>query len=211
MDIAELDIDDASQVEALFALELAVHAADCPDNPPPLREPFVTLLRQAHPEGRIERLVATVDGELAGAAFIALPDIDNRHLTFTEVHVDPAHRRRGVGRALLDRAARRARQEQRDTLIAQATSAVPGGPPRSDAGGGFLAAMGFSPALVNILRRVDLSAVDDATERRLRDECRPHAVEYECLTWTGLTPDPLASGVAQLVNLINRLLARSCG
>jgi GNAT superfamily N-acetyltransferase len=203
MDITSVDLTDATQMEDLFALLLALHAVDSPDNPPPLRETFLATLRQTDPEVRMERLVATVEGRVVGAAHIGLPDIDNRHLLAFVLQVAPEHRRRGVGRVLFERTLRRAREEPRHTLICQATSAVPDGPPRGDAGCRFLEAMGFTPALAMVLRRVDLSTVDDLAERRLHEGCRPHNAGYECVTWAGLTPDRLAPGVARLLNRMN--------
>lgn len=200
MQIRELDVADATQTEQLFALRQAVHAADCPDRPPPLLQQFLARLRKDPHEMRIERLVGVVDGQVVGNATIALPEVDNRHLLHFSMEVTPAYRRRGVGRALLDRLHQRARHEQRRVLMSGATGPVPGGPPRDGAGARFLAAMGFSSALESRLRRIDLTTVDDTAEQRLLEECRPHAEDYDCLSWTGPTPDELAGDVARLVN-----------
>jgi GNAT superfamily N-acetyltransferase len=203
MKIAEVDVNDATQTMALLSVHQAVHAADQPDNPPPLREQFLATLRQTNPEMRMERLVARVDGEPVGGSVLALPDIDNRHLAQMDLQVHPAHRRRGVGRALFDRVSRRAREEQRQALVSGTRRPVPGGPPRGEAGARFLAAMGFSPAMETFMRRIDLSAIDQPAEQRLLDDCLPHATDYECVGWTGLTPDELAGGVARLANRLN--------
>lgn len=52
-------------------------------------------------------------------------------------------------------------------------------------------------------RRVDLSTVDTAAEQALLDLCRPHATDYDTVTWEGLTPEPLAAGVAYVANRTN--------
>lgn len=176
MEIAELDVHDTRQVEELFAVRRAAHAADCPDNPPPLRDQHVAELRTPHPEGRMERLAARVDGRIIGDGLLGLPDVDHLHLAGVEVQVHPEFRRRGIGRELLDRLRNRARDEQRRTLISeQVIEPIPGGPVRDGAGARFLTATGFSRALTHIARRIDLSAADEAAEQRLLDECRPHA------------------------------------
>jgi GNAT superfamily N-acetyltransferase len=203
MDIAELDVEDATQTEDLFRLQQAVHATDQPDGPPPLREQFLASLREVNREIRMERLIARIDGTLAGTATLALPQIDNRHLAQFELQVHPAYRRRGVGRALLERVIQRARDEGRRALGGWTTRTVPGGPPRNEAGGPFLATRGFTAALGGFMRRIDLTAIDGTAEQRLLDECLPHAADYEWVGWTGLTPDELAGGVARLWNRMN--------
>lgn len=114
--------------------------------------------------------------------------------------MDPRYRRRGAGRVLLERLTRHAREAGRTTLLAQATGPVPGGPPRDDAGVRFLEAMGFTQVLSMLSRRLDLSTVDPDTEQALLDQCLPHAADYRIETWEGTTPQPLAAGVAYLVN-----------
>lgn len=145
MEMARLDPDDTAAVEELFALQQAVHAADTPDSPFPPREEFLASVRQTSPEGRSLWLLARIDGRLVGAGVLRLPDIDNRHMAQIEVQVRPAHRRRGVGRALLERLRQQARAEQRSTLVGWVFRSVPGGPHRGDAGVRFLAAMGSHP------------------------------------------------------------------
>jgi GNAT superfamily N-acetyltransferase len=203
MKIVELDANDATQVEELFTLQQEVHAADCPDNPVPLREDFLGSVRNPPPDGRFERLVAWRDGRLAGALTLVLPEVDNRHLALAEIQVSPSHRRRGIGRTLLERACRLARENGRRDLLAAAIGPVPGGAARNGAAAGFVTAAGFSVALESVRRRIDLTAVDAAAEQRLLDQCLSHAIEYESLGWTGLTPDDLAGGVANLVNRLN--------
>jgi GNAT superfamily N-acetyltransferase len=203
MDVTYLDPDDAMQVDELFAVRQLAHAADHPDHPAPLRDDFLAAVRHPPPSIRVERLVARIDGRVAGGAVLNLTELDNRHLAMAEVQVSPAYRRRGAGRALLDQVRERAHEERRRTLLAAATGPVPGGPPRDEAGNRFLAAMGFTPGLASARRRIDLTTIDPVAEQRLLDECRVHADAYECLSWTGLTPDELADGVTHLVNRLN--------
>jgi GNAT superfamily N-acetyltransferase len=203
MDVTIVDPDDTAVGAELFALHQAVHTTDWPDLPEPLWEPFLAELRQPGPEMRIDRLAARIDGRLVGDALLALPEIDNRHLAICALNVLPTHRRRGIGRALLAEVCQRARAEQRRSLLCGASKAVPGGPPRPDAGPRFLEAMGFAPALAAKQRRIDLTAVDPAAEQDLLAECLPHATGYECVSWTGPTPDRFAGEVARLVNRLN--------
>jgi GNAT superfamily N-acetyltransferase len=203
MEVLPVDKADDDLAEQLFRMYQAVHCADRPDEPPPLRDQFLARLRKSNPELRIEWLAARVGGRVVGGAIIGLPVVDNRHLLQFEAYAHPDHRRRGVGRALLAEIRQLARDEQRRTLVSGANRAVPGGPARSDAGARFLTAMGFAPALESLERRLDLPAVDPAQEQRLLADCLPHAADYEFLSWVGPTPEPLAGGVAYLVSRLN--------
>jgi GNAT superfamily N-acetyltransferase len=202
MQIMPLGVDDDAQIDALFALEQAVHAADAADNAPPLRDPLVTMLRQQHPGVKLALASAGVDGKLAGYALLAMPTLDNRHLAQVIVRVDPRHRRRGVGSALLEDMLDHAGSQQRTTLISRVTGPVPGGPPRGEAGARFAEARGFTAALTNTQRRADLPATDEAAEQQLLDDSLPHAADYEIVSWNGLTPDRQAGGIAYLVNRV---------
>jgi GNAT superfamily N-acetyltransferase len=188
MDNTKVDPDDTTLAKELFALQQAVHAAERPDDPPPLWEPFLARLRQTDPEVRIEWLAARVGDQLVGRATIGLPVVDNRHIA--QVYVSPAHRRRGVGRALLEQVCQLAQDDHRRTLVGGASRPVPGGPPRPDAGARFLAALGFTPALEGLLRRIDMAAVDPASEQRLLAECLPHATDYGVADLARSVPGP---------------------
>lgn len=203
MNIVRVDPADEALLAEVYRLQQEAHAADRPDEPRPLWEPFLARLRHPDPEHRIEALAAHLDGTVAGRVLIGWPEVDNTHLVNFDLEVSPSHRRRGVGRALVDRVSERGREEQRRTVLTGARRAVPGGPPRSDAGGKFLTALGFVPAIDAMQRRVDLAAVDRTGEQRLLAECLPHATGYEIVSWTGHTPEPLAGGVAQLVNRLH--------
>jgi GNAT superfamily N-acetyltransferase len=202
MEIAPLDPADETTMAELFALHQEVHAADSPDHPAPQWESFRAQLGQQDAEVRVEAMVARRADRVVGGALIGLPTIDNAHLALFELSVHPAHRRKGVGRALLDRVERRAREEGRRTLIGSAIRPVPGGPPRPDAGTPFLSAMGFVPALESRRRRIDLAAIESTAEAELLAGCLARAEAYECLAWTGQTPAELADGVARLSNRV---------
>lgn len=197
--IETLDLHDEVRATEVFDLYRAVHLAEKPDEPEPLPEPFLAEFRQDHPAIRVELTGVRHRGRLVGAGALVLHTRDNHHLAQGNLWVHPAHRRRRVGRSLLGHLTARARAEGRTTMVMGAFGPVPGGPARSDAGARFLTAMGFSPALTMTSRRVDLTAVDEASETELLATCRPHAAGYERLSWTGPTPDRMVVGVAHLI------------
>jgi len=94
-----------SQVSAILALIAACRAAD---GVAPLSEHVLLHLRYGTDEARGRDLVLTVDGEIAGYAYLDSPAADP-HSGASEVSgellIGPEHRRRGLGRALADEAA----------------------------------------------------------------------------------------------------------
>ncbi|WP_127479749.1 GNAT family N-acetyltransferase [Nocardioides pantholopis] len=69
-------------------------------------------------------LVARRDGVVVGSGFLVLFLLDNTHLAEPDVHVLPAHRRHGVGRAVLAQLERLAVAEGRTALIGTACAPV---------------------------------------------------------------------------------------
>jgi GNAT superfamily N-acetyltransferase len=70
---------------------------------------FATQWRYTYPGERECSVLATVEGAVVGYAVLTLPERDNRDLCFVDVRVEPAHRGRGIGSALLTWAEGRAR------------------------------------------------------------------------------------------------------
>lgn len=200
MKILALDAQDQRHLAELFQLRRAVHEADSPDDPAPQWEAFRLKAQQSHPELVVERLAAWRQGALVGAAVLKLPQVDNPELAECEICVAPQWRRQGVGRALLAELLGRVDAAGRRTVIAGSAGPIPGGPFRDDAGGKFLAAMGFYAGLALVRRRLDVPSIDREAEQRIWQDCQPQASAYECRSWVGVTPDELAGGVAQLVN-----------
>ncbi|QSB16180.1 GNAT family N-acetyltransferase [Natronosporangium hydrolyticum] len=200
MEIDLIDRPDSAETEELLALRHAAHAADTPDEPPPLRSQLLAEI--AHPSREYQRqwLAARVDGGLVAVARLKLPQIDNRQLAEVFVEVAPGHRRRGIGRALMERAFRRSDEAERSTVVSGAIRPHPDGPARPDAGARFLERLEFSPGLTLVQRRLDLAAVDEAAEQQLAEQCQPHASEYQLHSWTGETPESFLDGVAYLGN-----------
>ena len=97
-------------------------------------------------------------GAIAGTSgvFWQTNDPGNRHLRWCEIAVAPAHRRRGLGRALLRRAVQ-AVADQGDDLIfmSQVTDRIP-------ASEGFARAIGATPGLEMKTNQLDLVTVDRA-------------------------------------------------
>jgi GNAT superfamily N-acetyltransferase len=133
-----------------------------------------------------------------GYARIDLPLLDNLENAEVEIDVDPAHRRRGAGRALFAAVVDRARELGRKHLAGMAVEQMPGGPPRHNAGGAFAEAMGCTMALAEVRRRLDVTAVDRAVLDDLLKQAWSRADGYSLLRWSGAAPEDVVADVAYL-------------
>jgi GNAT superfamily N-acetyltransferase len=204
MRIQRADPADADVVRACHAVNVAAHAVDDPTGDPP----FSLALFGAHlahgwscdpTEAWFvpgDSLGASGPGEpVAAYCRILLPDLENRGRAFVTVTVHPALRRRGLGRALLRHAARRAEAEGRSAL----DSAVVQG----SAGEAFARWLGADPGLVDARRFLDLRKVDASRFAELRAEAAEHTAGYSLISWTGATPAQERGRVAGVFNAMN--------
>lgn len=198
MEISLVDVDDDKTVDQLLELERAVHAADCPDRPPPCSVAFREDVRHPRPGAEIRRRVVRRDGRVVGHLNVWTPTRDNLHLAGVYVLVHPDHRRRGIGRALLAAGIDIAREAGRRTVTAGTLGSWGDGPRRPEAGARFLESRGFTLALTEVLRRADVTAMDEQTERRRHAEALARADGYETISWTGAVPEEFLPGLARL-------------
>lgn len=196
--ISPLDPTDTETVDAVHALQVAVDAADVPDFPEPCRLGFQAELTHPVSSRRVERYVAVRGGAVAGYLSLNLPQRENLENAEVTLCVHPEHRRHGVGRALHAYLLGRLRELGRKRFYTDAVAALPGGPTRHGAGGAFAAAVGAEPALEEVRRRLDLTALDEPALDELLASARAKATGYQLVTWEGPAPDEFAAGVAYL-------------
>jgi len=199
-------LDPADDLGLQQALDIAteVTAADIPDFPPPSARAFAGMLRHPWPGGHKHFALAHLGDTPVGFLELSLPYLDNRELAEMRLEVRPGYRRRGAGRALLAYAERLARADGRKHLVGTAVAALPGGPPRDDAGNAFAAARGATVGLVDVRRRLDVDAVDRAALDKLLDAAWPRAAGYSLVAWQDHAPEEY---VADAAYLDGRLLA----
>ncbi|MEU5152766.1 GNAT family N-acetyltransferase [Glycomyces sp. NPDC021274] len=176
----------------------AVRAAETPELAPVPAERYAGALEHPPPNAEFRCHAATEDGAVRGQTWVYLPHDENAHYTEVELAVHPAHRRRGIGSALLDHLLQLARDERRSEIVVTVRNAVDGGPDRPDTGARFLEKRGFTAALTEVHRSLDLTEADRDAETRLWDESITAAADYEIVSWTGRTPERYLEGLGRI-------------
>jgi GNAT superfamily N-acetyltransferase len=131
-------------------------------------------------------------GSVAGWYRLCLPDLENLDHANLTIVVHPEHRRRGLGRALLGHAAKRAAAAGRSVL---------GGEVRDgSAGDAFAVAIGAKAGIAATMRRLDVRAAPAGRLARLRAEAAEAAAGYSLARWLGPTPPEYRAGFARALN-----------
>ncbi|WP_134738884.1 GNAT family N-acetyltransferase [Nocardioides sp. 503] len=196
MDLRPIDLhDDAVMREVHRVYDLARHV-DRPDAPRFTYEEYAAALR-APDSGERSEHVAAHDGEtLVGFGIVYLFLLDNTDKAWVEVFVDPDHRGRGVGSALLEHLTGIAVAAGRTEVMADA--AIPFDRLEDHPYRSFAEHRGFTQSNIEVVRHLDLP-VDGA---RL-DEWAALAAErsdgYRIETFVGHFPDEYAESLCVLL------------
>jgi GNAT superfamily N-acetyltransferase len=195
MQIEEYTVDDTAVVAEVVALARAVQETDSPWVHPTTTTTLTGMLRYGW-DGESPRVfVARDQGRVVGAANYWTSEWDNKHLAWLGVEVHPAHRRTGVGTALLDTLTELARAEGRSMV------GIDGWDNPTTLG--FAAAHGFEKGSQAIQRRQVLADIDRDVLQKLYDEAAHAAVDYELVRLVGPTPDDLIDQVVVMTASIN--------
>ncbi|MBT2249667.1 GNAT family N-acetyltransferase [Arthrobacter sp. BHU FT2] len=156
--------------------------------------------------------LAGAAGEPAGLCSVTLPLRENTATAGIDILVDPAHRRRGLGRALLDYAEAVARGRGRTSLdgyhevpldrVGPGTDMLParsgaGALPLSDPGTAFAAAAGYGLEQVERSSRLDVPVARELLDR-LGGEAATSAGDYAVILWHDGCPEEYVAGYAAL-------------
>jgi GNAT superfamily N-acetyltransferase len=200
MDIAvtALDVTDDAAVERAYKIMSAAVAADLPDFPPVCRQRFLGGLRHPMPGNQPRQALAHLDGLPVGYLHVDLPQLDNTDNASADLVVHPDHRQRGVGRALHEHAVRLIREQGRKRLFGMSVKELAGGPTRSGAGAAFATTMGATSALVDVRRRLDVTALDETALDRMLADAWSRAGGYSLAQWQGPAPEEYVNDVAYL-------------
>ena len=173
----------------------ATQRADRPGEAPRPASDHVALGRRlTTPGGALQgtHRAAVHDGAVVGALRVLLPVRDNPAVAHLDVAVHPAHRRRGVGSALLADGARLAAAAGRSSLIAEVDEPGPAAPGRA-----FALRHGWACDLRET-RRDLLLPVEEERLSALETEARAASTGYEVVTWRDRTPEDLLEDRALL-------------
>lgn len=190
------DVSDRELASAV-RLRQVLDAEARPDDPPTSAEAIATRmrLRQAS-QWRRFFVARDSTGAVVGYGVVGrdLRDSENEHMRWSEIAVHPAHRRRGLGRALLAELVD-AVADQGDGLffIGQATDAVP-------AGEAFARAVGGAPGLGMKLNQLDLRAVDRA---KVAEWARIDPPGYRLERADGTVPEDMVRPYIEAANGMN--------
>jgi GNAT superfamily N-acetyltransferase len=205
MKIELIDPADVDVVRACHAVQLAEVAADDPCGEPPgsMRTLRARLAPGWQGEPSEAWYVAAASapgpadrcGPVAGWYRIQFPDLENRDRAFMTLMVHPGFRRRGLGRALVTHAQRRAAAQGRTVIDAQAL--------QGSAGDGFARRLGAEPGILDARRILDLRTVPAALFTELKATAAGHAAGYSLTSWTGVTPEDKLGQVAHVQNAMN--------
>ena len=134
-------------------------------------------------------------GSVLGWYRLELPDLENTDRAFLILVVHPAHRRRGIGRALLRHAAGQAAAAGRSVLWGETRD--------GSAGEAFAVAAGAKQGIAAGIRRLDLRALPAGKIAWLRAGAEAAAAGYTLVRWAGPTPPEYLASFARVLNAIN--------
>jgi GNAT superfamily N-acetyltransferase len=192
MHIDVVPFGDTDEAAALRAYEIrgAGWRVVTPDMPYESAAHFLSGIRIPVPGEATERALAYLGGTPVGYLYLELPLLDNLENAGAEVWVDPAYRRRGVGRALWTHAATRLRELGRKRFAAESLE--------SAETTGFAAAVGAAAALRETRSRLDVAAIDQRRLDAMLAEAWTHADGYRLIHWQGVPPEQYIDDVAYL-------------
>lgn len=148
-------------------------------------------------KGERHEMYAAVDGDrMLGTAVAWYPLEDNVEKVYLNVDVDVPHRRRGIGRALLQRTEDAARADGRTTLML--STQVPFDQRRVHPHERFAEACGFAWSMDEILRHLALPVPDERIQEWV-DDAAPRHEGYAIETYVGGVPEDLVDGLCDLL------------
>jgi len=197
MDIRQVNVFDDAELERFHEVTERAEAFERPHHSGwSLDEAKIELRRQV-PTERSEVWAAYDEGTLAGGVSLWFPLLDNLTKCWGAVGVDPDHRCRGVGAALVAHIVTRLAQEGRTTMVTE--SAYPFDRREDHPYRRFAEANGFTVAIDEIRRILPLP-VNPVLLQTLASEAAPHHMAYRIASFANRLPDELIPSYCALSN-----------
>lgn len=147
-------------------------------------------------------LCGRVGGRIVATGYVEGSLLDNLELAELQVHTRPDHRRLGYGSTMLERCEAVARERGRTTLLAMVDWPYDGHPDGDgDPDVEFARKNGYTMALVEIQRRLDLPVEDETLDRLAADAAAYHE-GYTLRSWSGPVPEDLLQGWAEVTSAL---------
>ena len=206
MEIRELDeaaLADDGVMRAFYDLMQRAQLHERPDAPTWTFTEFLGAFRSPDSSQR-QQLFTAYDGDrMVGNAVLWSFLQDNLEKAALEVCVDVPERRRGVGRALVQRVEQAAKDDDRSLMMV--ASILPFEGREDHAHRRFAEACGYELSDFEVVRHLALPVPDDQIQEWI-DEAAQHHEGYRIETFTGGVPDDL---VASLCVLLGQLAVDS--
>jgi GNAT superfamily N-acetyltransferase len=197
MDIRQIDVFDDTLIERFHEVTERADAFERPHHSGQSLDEAKLELRRQDPTERAEAWAAYDGGLMVGGASVWFPLLDNLTKCWGSLGVDPDHRRRGIGSALIARVVTRMRQEGRTVLVTE--SAYPFERRQDHPYRRFAEANGFTVAIDEVLRVLPLP-VDPALLRTLAAEAAPYHAAYRIESFVNHLPGELLESYCALSN-----------
>jgi GNAT superfamily N-acetyltransferase len=198
MDIIPLDRDDDVMLKGLFGVATRSEAVSRVQPIQRSEDEFLKMVRFSFPGEREEGAVAVVDGSPVGWTRVFFPERDNLDKCWNDLAVDPEHRGRGIGSALLEWTEERARAAGRDMLLTEVY--VPVGDRESHADREFALRRGYAVSSDAIVRSLPLPVPADVLAEHRRRSAEAMGDEFELSVHVDGVPEHLRQGVCDASN-----------
>lgn len=185
----------ADTMRGYHALSNRVRAEWWPEYPPRTLPVLRTMLTTVPAVWGVRWWVAWRRGRVVGIAELELSQMkENRHLAWFDLSVDPAHRRKGIGAALVRVIAQEAREDGRRLLGTATASTAP-------AGEAFMRRVGAQPGLTNETNQLRMDDVDRELLRAWQEGAPDDA--FHLGFWEGPYPEQDLPDAVALFEVMN--------
>jgi GNAT superfamily N-acetyltransferase len=197
MDIRQVDVFDDADFERFYEVTERAEAFERPHHSSWSLDEAKLELRRQDPTERGEAWAAYEQGTMVAGASVWFPLLDNLTKCWGALGVDPGHRRRGIGSALVAQIVTRMEQEGRTIMVTEA--AYPFDRREDHPYRRFAEANGFTVAIDEIRRILPLP-VDPALLRTLATQTAPRHTAYRIESFVDDLPDGLLASYCALQN-----------
>jgi GNAT superfamily N-acetyltransferase len=196
VDIRPLDLDDDAEMRAVYEFTRRAELVGRENAPHWSLENFFGAMRSTDSGERMEPFVGIDDGELVSFGILYSFLLDNTDKAFLEVRVDPAHRRKGYGRAMLEHLIAIAEADGRNEILAE--TKIPMDEVQTHPNALFLKEAGFIHSNVELVRYLMLPVDDAVIQGWLDRSTEKHQGDYRIETFGDDIPAELVPGLCEL-------------